>query len=60
MPDKVDLKKFLSDPAFQGDRELLEGFFNDYLSRKEADAKKKREEEEKLNPPNIFDRLFGK
>lgn len=59
MAEKPDLKKFLSDPSFQGDRELLEGFFNDYLTRKEAEAKKKREEEDKLNPPSIFDRLFG-
>lgn len=58
-PKKPDLKTFLTDPAFQTDRELLSGFLEDFLTKKEAEAKKKREEESAANPPSIFDRLFG-
>lgn len=59
MAERPDLKKFLSDPSFQGDRELFEGVIENYLTKKAEEAKKKREDEEKLNPPSIFDRLFG-
>lgn len=62
MPDpkrKPDLKTFIEDPEFQGDRELLDGYFEHFLSKKEAEAKKKREDEDALNPPSIFDRIFG-
>jgi hypothetical protein len=54
-----DLKKFLTDPAFQSDREFLDGYFTDFLERQEATARAKREEEAKNQPKNIFDRIFG-
>lgn len=57
MPD--DLTKFLSDPSHQKDREFLDGYFENFLARKEKAAKEKTDEERRNNPPNIFDRIFG-
>lgn len=56
---KPDLQTFLTDPAFQADRELLGGFVQDFLTKKAEEAAKKKAEEEAQNPPSIFDRLFG-
>lgn len=56
---KPDLKTFIEDPEFQGDRDLLDGYFEHFLSKKEEAAKKKRDEDDAANPPNLFDRLFG-
>ena len=56
---KPDLKTFLEDPAFQSDRELLGGFMEHLLTKKAEEARKKKDDEDKLNPPSIFDQLFG-
>lgn len=58
-PKKPDLQTFLTDPAFQTDRELLGGFVEHLLTKKAEEAAKKREAENAANPPNIFDQLFG-
>jgi hypothetical protein len=55
---KPDLQKFLNDPEFQKDRELMTGFLDDYFTKKKEEADKKKKE----NPgdaPSIFDTLFG-
>jgi len=57
--EKPDLEKFLTDPAFQTDREFLDGYFEKFLERKEAEAKKKKESEEEAEL-TIFDKLFGR
>lgn len=60
MPEKKpDLQTFLTDPAFQQDRDLLSGFVEDMLTKKAEAARKKKEEEDAKNPPSIFDQLFG-
>lgn len=59
MADKPlpDIKTFLSDPAFQKDREFFFGMFDAYIEHKEAERKKKQDEENQNT--NAFDRFFG-
>lgn len=52
-PKRPDAKKFLEDPAFQGERELLSAFMEAELTRRATEAKAKKK------PENIFDALFG-
>lgn len=56
MPAKIDLEKFLSDPAFQGDRDLMFGVIDARLKHHAEEAAKRQKENE---PQNIFDALFG-
>lgn len=56
-PKKPDLKTFLEDPAFQGDRDLLDGYIDHKLQREAAAVAQRREKKEK--PAGIFDALFG-
>lgn len=58
-PTRPDLKTFLSDPAYQGDRDLLEGVIENFLTRKAEETRKKKEEDDAKQPKNIFDRMFG-
>jgi hypothetical protein len=57
--EKMDLEKFMTDPAFKDEREFFEGFFTKLLEKKEAEAKRRKAEDDAKNPPTIFDRLFG-
>lgn len=45
MPDKVDLQKFLSDPAFQGDRDLMFGVIDARLKQHAEEAAKNKPDE---------------
>lgn len=56
MAGKIDLEKFLADPAFQGDRELMFGVIDARLKHHAEEAAKKRAENE---PKSVFDALFG-
>lgn len=56
---KTDLASFLSDPAFQGDRDLMFGVIDARLKFHAEEAEKRRKESDEANPPNIFDRIFG-
>lgn len=56
MAGKIDLEKFLADPAFQGDRELMFGVIDARLKHHAEEAKRRRESEE---PKSVFDMLFG-
>jgi hypothetical protein len=55
MPSKIDLAKFLADPEFQGDRELIFGVVDARLKHHAEEAAKNKPPAEK----NFFDRLFG-
>jgi hypothetical protein len=59
MPDKPTLDKFIKDPQFQADRELLDGYFEHFLAQKAEAARKKKEEDDKKNPKGIWDTIFG-
>jgi len=59
MSDVPDLKKFLSDPSFQTDRDFLDGYFANFLERQAKIIEEKRRTDEVNEPKNIFDRLFG-
>lgn len=48
-----DVKKFLEDPKFAGDREVFSAFIEHELERRAELASKK------AAPENIFDRIFG-
>lgn len=52
---KIDIAKFLSDPEFQADRELMNGVIDARLKHHADEAIKNKPPEEL----NIFDRLFG-
>lgn len=54
--EKIDLAKFLADPAFQGDRELMFGVIDARLKHHAEEAAKRREADA---PTNIFDAIFG-
>lgn len=56
MADKPDLQKFLSDPAFQGDRDLIFGCIDARLQHHAAEAEKRANENAAVN---IFDFLFA-
>jgi hypothetical protein len=58
MPEnqKPDLAKFLADPAFQGDRDLMFGVIDARLKHHAEEAQRRAEENK---PKNIFDVLFG-
>lgn len=51
-----DLAKLLSDPAFQGDRDLFNGLIDARLTHHATEAEKRRKENQ---PDNLFDVLFG-
>ena len=53
---KVDLNTFLSDPALQGDRDLIFGAIDHRLKFHAEEAAKRRAAEK---PASIFDVLFG-
>lgn len=55
---KIDLEKFLSDPAFQGDRDLMFGVIDARLKHHAEEAEKRRKEKTD-SETNIFDRVFG-
>lgn len=55
MPPKIDLEKFKTDPAYEGERSFLDAYFEDFLVRKQA----KLDEDKKNESPSIFDSLFG-
>ena len=54
---KLDLKKFLNDPAEQESRDFLDGYITHFLLKREEEAKNKRKD--KNAKQNIFDRIFG-
>lgn len=58
-PAKIDLQKFLSDPAYQNDREFMEGFFDHMIERRAKEAEERRKQQQQNEPENFFDRLFG-
>lgn len=54
------LKEFLEDPKHQSEREFLDGYLENYLTRKAAEAdRRRRENPEDDEPENLFDYLFG-
>lgn len=54
--NRPDLTKFLNDPAFSGDRDLMFGVIDERLKFHAAEAEKRRAENA---PVSIFDKLFG-
>lgn len=56
--DRPSFDTFLNDPEFQSDRELLDKYFEHFLTRKEKEAKERKDAEDAKNL-TIFDRLFG-
>ena len=59
-PAKIDLQKFLSDPAYQNDKEFMETFFDYMVERRAKEAKERADRETPKEPENFFDRLFRK
>jgi len=60
MPNEYpEFDKFLSDPSFQKDRDFLDKYFENFLSRKQKEAEDKARLENASKPKNIFDVLFG-
>lgn len=55
--DLPDIKTFLSDPAFQKDKDFFFGLFDAYLTAK-AEAARKQQEDDDANS-SLFDRMFG-
>lgn len=55
---RPDVKKFLEDPAHQGDRELMFGVIEAFLEKKSKEAKEKETQEGEY-ATNIFDEMFG-
>lgn len=53
---KMDLEKFLNDPAHSEDKELLFGAFDAYIKEKTAKLKEENPDEE----TNFFDVLLGR
>ena len=51
-----DLTKFFSDPAFQSDRDFLNGVIDARLKQHAEEEEKRRKENE---PRSIFDQWFG-
>lgn len=51
-----DIKTFLSDPQFQGDKDFFFGLFDAYMTQKAEEARKRQESEE---PQSLFDQMFG-
>ena len=51
-----DLQKFFTDPAFQSDRDFLNGVIDERLKHHLTEAEKKKKENE---PRSIFDQWFG-
>jgi hypothetical protein len=56
---KPDLKTFIEDPQFQGDRDLLDGYFEHFLTRKAKEADEKKAADDAKKPKSIFDVIFG-
>lgn len=56
-PKKPDLKTFLSDPKFQGDRELFGGFIEAYLSDKQKQVAETTQKGGIVE--GVFGALFG-
>lgn len=54
--DIPDIKTFLSDPAFQKDRDFFFALFDAYNAHKAEEERKRKEQEE---PESVFDRFFG-
>lgn len=54
---KPDLKTFLTDPRFQGDRELFEGFIEHTITERGKAAAERAQRGEK--PVDVFDVIFG-
>lgn len=52
---KVDIEKFLSDPAHERDRDFLDAYITNFLERKAEESKEKKTKES----ASIFDTLFG-
>lgn len=59
MAARPDLKKFLIDPEFKEDRDFLEGFVTDLLTRKQAEAEAAKKLSDDAKPKSIFDVLFA-
>lgn len=57
MATTPDVKKFIEDPAFQGDRDLFDGYLEHALAKRAAEVKARAEKKEA--PVSIFDALFG-
>lgn len=56
MPERPDITKFLNDPAFSADKELMFGVIDARLQHHAQEAEKRKKENE---PASIFDVLFG-
>lgn len=52
-----DLKKFIEDPSFQTDRDLIRGYMTHVLTEEQAAVNARREKGEA--PVSVFDTLFG-
>lgn len=55
--ENPDVKKFIEDPKFAGDRALFDGYLEHVLTQRAAQVKERREK--KTAPVGIFDTLFG-
>lgn len=56
MPAPTDFDKFMTDPAFQGDRDFFEKMWNAYFEKRMQQEEEKKKAQE---PENIFDSIFG-
>jgi hypothetical protein len=59
MPEMPDLEKFWSDPAYQKDRDFMEGFMLRVLEKKQKEAEEKRKRDDDAQPKNIWDQIFA-